>query len=396
LAFAEKRGKTWRARWPLPGLSPEGKVRFDSKSGFPTKTAAKRYGEAQEAAVRERRWIDPAAGQITLDDYLAKWFPVQELALRTREKYEGYQRNHLTPRWGNTALADIDPLDVDEFEKSLKAKLADSTVDGIMGLLRMALADAVFDKRISASPVRPSRRRRGKREQSEARVGIAVQLEVVEQVRRRLPASEALMILIAAFTGMRWGELIGMRRRYLVLMPDAPGAPAGYVTIDRKDGAVHEDKRGGRYLGAPKGGKGRTVELPPFLVMLLAAYLESLPVAQEFLFPDREGGHWRRSNFNRRLWRPACDGWAARRTARGHAAREAAAPVVRGLRVHDMRHTQETWLMEDGVEKIARDERLGHKTPGMEGTYGHATAAMRADILKVLQSRWERYWALVE
>jgi integrase len=384
VAYAEKHGKGWRARFKKPDGT------YGSEPGFPTKNAAKKFGEAQEAAVRERRWFDPAAGEITLDEYLAKWLPAQELAERTREKYEGYQRNHLSPRWGATGLREIEPLDVDEFEKDLKRKLAASTADGIMGLLRMVMADAVFDKRIATTPVRPSRRRRGKREQPDARVGIAVQLEAVEQIRRRLPGPESLMILIAAFTGMRWGELIGIRRRYLVLMPDAPGGACGYYTIDKKDGAVHEDKRGRRYLGPPKGGKGRTVELPPFLVLLLAEYLETLPAGQEFLFVDREGGWWRRSNFNRRLWRPACDGWPARRTTRGHAGRDAAPPIVRGLRVHDMRHTQETWLMEDGIEKVARDERLGHTTPGMEGTYGHATAKMRIDILNALQSRWER------
>lgn len=54
------------------------------------------------------------------------------------------------------------------------------------------------------------------------------------------------------------------------------------------------------------------------------------------------------------------------------------------------------WPSEDKIEKIARDERLGRTTPGMEGTYNHVTPKMRADILAVLQSRWERYWSIVE
>jgi integrase len=60
---------------------------------------------------------------------------------------------------------------------------------------------------------------------------------------------------------------------------------------------------------------------------------------------------------------------------------------------HDLRHTHKTWLAEDGVEPVARDERLGHVTPGMDGIYIHATAAMRDRILAALQKRWEDHIA---
>ena len=47
-------------------------------------------------------------------------------------------------------------------------------------------------------------------------------------------------------------------------------------------------------------------------------------------------------------------------------------------------------MTEDHIPKIARDARLGHQTPGMEGTYNHTTPAMRAEILMVLERRWAR------
>lgn len=391
MAYAEKSGKGWRARWKRP----DGK--YDGESGFPTKSAAKRFAEEQEAQVRAGRWIDPARGEVTLDKYFADWLPAQDLAPRTVERYASYYRNHIGPAFGTQALKAIDPLAVDVFHKQLLARRAPNTVGGVMLVFRMVMADAAHDRRIEFSPVR-QKRRRGKRHAPDVRTrkGRAIELEAVQQIRARLPRTEAIMVLTAAFTGMRWGEVAGMRRRYLMLMPDAPGSPAGYYELDEKDGALHESGGRGLYFAPPKGAKGRTIELPPFLVELLAAYLATLPAGQELLFPDRDGGPWRRSNFTRRLWRPACDGWPARATVRGHQAREAAAPIVKGLRFHDLRHTHETWLMEDKIEKVARDERLGHVTAGMEGTYGHATAKMRADILTVLQARWERYWSVVE
>jgi integrase len=390
MGYAEKSGRGWRARWK----KPDGKL--DGLSGFPTRSAAKRYANDQEAKIREGRWLDPARGEISLGKYFSEWLPAQDLAPRTVERYAGYYRNHLKAAFGARALKDIDPLLVDAFAKDLAARRAPNTVSGVMRMFGMLMADAAADRRIEFSPVR-QKRRRGRRTAPDVRTrkGIAVELEAVQAIRARLPRTEALMVLVAAFTGMRWGEVAGMRRKYLVLIPDAPGGPSGYYEIDPKDGALHE-AGGSLYYGPPKGAKGRTVHLPPFLVELLAAHLATLPAGQQLLFPDGALGPWRRSNFNRRLWRPACDGWEARPAVRGHAAREAAAPIVATLRFHDLRHTQETWLSEDKIEKIARDERLGHVTPGMEGTYNHPTPVMRAEILKVLQARWDRYWSTVQ
>lgn len=390
MAWAEKHGKGWRSRYKRPDGT------YASEPGFATKNAAKRHGEQQEAKIREGKWIDPARGEISLNDYFAEWLPAQDIAPRTADRYAGYYRNHIAPAFGDQALRRIEPLAVDTFQKELSTRRAPNTVTGVMLVLRILMADAVHDRRIEFSPVRP-KRKRGKRQAPDVRTrkGIAVELEAVQAIRARMPGPVATMVLTAAFTGMRWGEIAGMRRRYLTLMPDAVGGPEGYYVIDEKDGALHED--GARlYFGPPKTRRGRTVALPPFLVEILAVHTGQLPRGQELLFPDSAGGGWRRGNFNRRLWRPACDGWPARTAVRGRAAMAEAAPIVKTLRFHDLRHTHETWLSEDKVEKIARDERLGHVTPGMEGTYNHATPKMRADIINVLQSRWDAYWATVE
>jgi integrase len=387
VASPEQRGNgknPWRVRY----TKPDGTL--GSKSGFPTRKKALTWGQDQESAIRARRWVDPERGKITLGAYYALWVPAQDLAESTMDYYDSHYRNHLKPRWGNTALRDIDPLDVATFEKEMRTQRSTSTVDGVMVLLRMLMADAVYEARISFSPVQP-KRRRGKVVASTAREGVATTLEAIQAIRARLPAPEALMVLVAVFTGMRWGEVCGLRRSFLMLVPADGNEPAsGYYDIDELVGAVHEDKAGKRSFGPPKNRVGRTVELPPFLVTLLLAYLGTFPATRDLLFVDRENNAHRRSNFNRRLWRPACDGWPEKKARRNHPGVLAAAPIVLGLHFHDTRHTQETWLSEDGIGKVARDERLGHTTPGMEGTYGHATPAMRAEILKVLQRRWEK------
>lgn len=390
MAWAEKRGNgptPWRARY----LKPDGTV--GTEPGFPTKQEAKNWGNDQESAMRGGRWIDPEKGLITLDEYFAMWLPAQDLGDSTVERYTSYYRTHLAPRWGDTSLVEIEPLHVKAFEKELRARRKSATADGVMMVLRMMLEDAAYEKRIGMSPVAP-KRRRGKVTVSDEREGVAITLAALIAIMARLSRDDGLLVLVKCFTGMRWGEVAGMRRRYLILDPGGDGQePSGYYLIDDKDGALKENNKGELSFGEPKNRRGRTVELPPFLVLLLLEHLSRMPRDRDVLFVNGEGQPHRRSNFNRRVWRPACDGWPERKATRGHRGRDAAPPIVTGLHIHDLRHTQETWMSDDHVQKIARDERLGHATPGMEGRYNHATPQMRKDILRHLQRRWEELHA---
>lgn len=393
MAYAEKRGKSWRVRWQLPTRRPDGRYEEGSESGFRTKRAALTYGNTQEAAIRAGTWVDPERGKITLDAYWAEWIAVQKVSSSTIKRYRSYYKNHLSPRWGGEPIASIDVLQVDGFRKDLLEikHLAAGTVDPVLSLLGRMLGDAEFDRRIDHSPVRPKDRRRGERvekDEDEDETGQVITLAQLLAICSRMTSREALMVLATAFTGMRWGEAAGMRRSFLFVQPAADGTPAcGWYQIDKKIGALKEED-GALFFGPPKGRRARTIELPAFLVELLLAYLETVPAGQDMLFPTSTGEGFRRSNFRRQHWRPACDGWAEVTATRGRRAREAAPAVAEGLRFHDLRHTHETWLSEEHVEKIARDRRLGHKTQGIEGVYNHVTPTMRRHILDSLEGRW--------
>ncbi|PWK86378.1 phage integrase family protein [Lentzea atacamensis] len=59
------------------------------------------------------------------------------------------------------------------------------------------------------------------------------------------------------------------------------------------------------------------------------------------------------------------------------------------MHFHDLRHTHETWLIEDGVPRVLRFERLGHKRRDVHDNYSHVTEAMIGRMLEQLQRRWE-------
>jgi integrase len=118
---------------------------------------------------------------------------------------------------------------------------------------------------------------------------------------------DALMAHVAAYSGLRWGEIAALTIGQVV--------QAGQViTVDRKVVEV-----GGRlYVEAPKNRKSRRTIYPRRtpggfpLAERLAARIEEARAEQEagsnplgLVFPSRRGGHWRSSNFNRRALQPA-------------------------------------------------------------------------------------------
>jgi integrase len=68
-------------------------------------------------------------------------------------------------------------------------------------------------------------------------------------------------------------------------------------------------------------------------------------------------------------------------------------PIVADLTRHGLRHAQETWMAEDRVADVFRDERMGHigehESRGrMRDNYTHSTDRMRAELMDAQQQRW--------
>lgn len=152
------------------------------------------------------------------------------------------------------------------------------------------------------------------------------------------------------------------------------------VGRDRREfGALHE-VRGRLELGPPKTPASvRTVHLSPFLADELRAHRDRSPTPG-WCSPGPTAGLHRRSNFRRRVWLPALvgdekKGWS---------------PPNQELHFHDLRHTHETWLVEDHVPRIMRLVRLGHKRKDVDDRYSHITAQVLQDTLEALQQRWEQ------
>jgi integrase len=182
-------------------------------------------------------------------------------------------------------------------------------------------------------------------------------------------------MITAAWTGARWGELTGLQRINTHLGD-------GVIVIDPDIGALHEVD-GTLELGPPKTAESaRTITLPPFLIDLLHAHLDTH--RHRHVFVTAEDQLLRRSNFARRAMRPATDGNLDRTRPRVRVQ-----PIVPGLTFHGFRHSHKTWMIADGMPEVAQARRLGHKIPDkIENIYSHVAPEVEARLIVALQRRW--------
>lgn len=381
MAYAEKRGKgpfPWRVRFQLPDDT------WDSASGFPTKDAALDHGREQEADIRRGTWKNPERGNRLFKTWAEEWIGAQNVASITLERYSTRLRVHLLPRWGDTPLNGIKPLAVEAWATGLAdAGMKPNTLSVTRGLLVTMLEDAVFEELIDVNPAR-KRKRRGKYVRRDANEKVWVYeadvLRVANNLRTLWGEWAFVLALTAAFTGMRWGELVGLKREFLWLHKDTIRVEWQLLELD--DGSFEEKE--------PKYGSRRTLRIPPFLVAILKAFIATLPEGREHLFLTARGAHPRRSAFGSLAFSEAVHGREA--TYNGSKVRKPAVTAVKdaaGLTVHGLRHSHKVWIDEDGAARVAAEERMGHLIQGVEGVYSHASPAMEQAIVDALEARWQ-------
>jgi len=313
VAYAEKRGNLWRARW----LGPDGTL--ESTSGFRTRKDAENYGRDQEAAIRNGTYADPRAGRITLTEWVNQWYPALDLELNTLSTYKYTIEVHILPAFGDRSLISLTAEEIAIWEKQIAAR---GYTRRTAREARSTLATILGDAMPRHLQLNPAARRRGKGRRGQRRIERAEKasrtwataLEALLFAERCSVLSgtdtDFVMVITMAYTGMRWSEASG-------LPPECVGA--GTLDIDWK---LYE-LEARFYRGRPKDGSIRTADLPPFLAELLAIHLAAHPDRNctcrnpeppwcpggEYAFLGPRGGHFRRSNYATRIVRPAADGW---------------------------------------------------------------------------------------
>lgn len=347
MAHVEKRGPSrWRARY----RGPDGRERSRT---FPRRADAERWLAANEVSRAKGEWVDPVLGRCTFAEWVVPWTQtLVDLRPSTRDRDLRIVRVHLVPHFGVMALSKITRTTITEFIGGMLANgdHAPATVRKVGQVLSKVMRGAVDAGLIAKSPCDGIRLpAEGRREMS-----FLTPQQVSGLAEAVGPDWEAL-VLTAAYIGLRWGELAGLRTERL--------------NTHRRTITVVEQltELSGRLAWAePKTAAGRrTVSLPAALTDLLAARLD-LPEVETsgLVFPTPLGEPMRRSNFARRVWAPAV-------RSRG----------LDGLRFHDLRHTAVAMAIAQGAHPKTIQQRMGHSSVTVTlDRYGHLYDGLDAQV----------------
>lgn len=339
-----------RVRDPLTG-------RMATLGTFSTKADADRALALATADQTRGGWIDPARGRVSLSAYAKAWLADRpDLRPRTAELYEGLLKLHIYPALGEVELSKLTPSVIRRWHAGLlKAeKPGPSTVAKSYRLLHTILSTAVADELIVKNPCVIEGAGVERAPEREV-IPVAKVWELAAAVEPRYRA----LVLMAAFTGLRRGELFGLTRRRVDLLHKT-------VTVAEQ----RQQLRDGTLLtGPPKTDAGqRMLAMPEPLIKELQQHLSAYaqPGPDGLLFTGDKGGPLRDHVWQKKF--------SKARTLVG----------LPKLHFHDLRHVANTLTAASGASTRELMHRMGHASPAAALRYQHATRDRDAVIAAAL------------
>ena len=361
-----KRGKTWSYKFDGPPDPLTGERRQVSKGGFPSDKEAWKACRAAIKAAESGRLV--RASNRKLGEYLTgEWLPAVKPVIKptTYASYENYINAYVVPVLGNVRMQEqLTAPRLAAFYAHLLAEgrvktgggLSPKTVRNVHVALRKALSDAVAWDYLSANPaekVRPPRV--GRRLPTVWKPPDAGRF-LEQAVEDRFYA----LYLLAATTGMRRGELCGLRwsavdlERGTVAIEATRVVVAGYAT-DSDDAKSRDSIR--RISVDPVTVEALRTRRAEQDDERLAFEKEHRDTDYVFTWEDGRPPHPDviRQRFRRLVVRLRL-------------------PVIR---LHDLRHTYATIALAAGVNPKVVSERLGHASVAFTlQTYSHVLPAV--------------------
>jgi integrase len=317
-----------------------------------------------------RVWTPPAhraaekqAQGITLADYAPTWIEQrtvnsEPLRPRTKIQYERLFEQHIKP----TSLAQIplSSITTDAVRAWHATALPDSPAYRAQayGLLRAVLATAVTDGHLPFNPAQI----RGASSVTTKRQHVILDVAEIGQLADTIDARFKALVLISAWCGLRFGEVIALQRKDF-------SADCAVITVRR--GVSHRAVR--CIEDTPKSRKIRKVVTPPHIRPIIKHHLATYTAkdAEELAFPPGRSCHLPAKTFRGYYIRAL--------TAIGRDGKKKPRPTI-----HDLRHFAGTQTARVGnlVETMGR---LGHSTcQGQPRIPGHRVRPGRGDRRRVV------------
>jgi len=300
-------------------------------------------------------------GKMKVAEYLMQWLKdncVPNLSPRTVEGYESIIRCHLIPALGNIILTQLKPAHLQRlYSEKLSAGFSNRTTRYIHSTLHRSLHIAVKLGLLIRNPAGavdpPKAQQREMRTMSESDIHIF--LEYARSTRYYI------LFYLVLFTGLRRSEVLALKWSKVDLI-----LCQLYVTL-----GLHQLQDGSLEFRQPKTAKGRRlVSLPPSAVLLLKEHrlqqeIErknvGLELSEDDLVFSQEDGKPLLPNSVSHAW-----------------SKIANRAGLKGIRLHDARHTHASIMLKQGVHPKVVQERLGHASIQITlDTYSHVTPGLQ-------------------
>ena len=346
------KGPVWdpaTSRWFVEIRYPNGS-RFRKR--FRRERAALRVWAAEQSKIEDGTWDERAPRNVTLGEALRQYREYSSVQHRSHDSYIDPSLTLWEAHLGaQTHLAKIGPKPIEDFKLQRAQKVARSTTDKDLAILKAFFNWCIGHQLAVSNPVRRvklfhednSRLRYLTPEEYERLIAAARSLNARTSVSTPSPYLEEKIVL-AAHTGLRRGSLFNLR----------------WDQIDFANSVMR----------IPRTKTGRPLSLP--LNVTAKTTLQKLLAARApdgaYVFPHKSGPN---------AGEPVQD------IKNGfHAALEMA--EIENFTWHDLRHTFASWLMMRGASLRSVAELLGHTSMKMTMRYAHLSPAFLSAEVSLL------------
>ncbi len=201
-------------RWQARYRNKQGRL-VPAPRTFPTKTDANKYLTLMEAEQIRGSHYDPKRGQTKFGVWADQWLKGATLRPKTRTLYGYLLRRFIKPTFADITLNDIDDTLAADWLAELRelTDISETTVAKAYRLFARIMGQAVENRYIVHTTWKV--KGAGRERSPETRFATPEQVSLLAS---RVPERYRALVLVAAYGGLRWGELVNLRRRHVDLL----------------------------------------------------------------------------------------------------------------------------------------------------------------------------------
>jgi integrase len=321
---------------------------------------------------------EPEPEKPTLSVWAAQWLTTHAQVyckFATHRLYKQVVRDHLEPALGNKKLDEITREDIRLLiAQKVNEKLSKATVRNIIAPLRQMLGHAVDEEIISSNPARKlgrfSKETSAKANAKKIVPYTAEEVQILLQRAEQRSFDLHVFLLTAVLTGMRLGELLGLQ----------------WGDLDIISKCIHVKRAvTRRRIETPKNHLQRPIDMSDELLRNLQElqrrrkeeWFGKGKKMPEWVFCDEDGDFTNEYNFRKRKFYPLFK-------KKG----EDSSLDLRQIRLHDLRHTYASLMLQQGESVTYVKEQMGHHSIQVTvDLYGHLIPGANRAAANRLQAR---------